>query len=548
MKKIFYSLALLVMGFASCTIWDEAVTESYGNGPSVDVNVVAVEPSDSAFKVTITPAAGTTFYAFLIEPGSEAQARDGYRLLKGEYSNTVVNASVNNLTDSLFKAEPNTTYQVYAVAGNDKGIVGDVVVKSITTTDKNAPTPLSLKDDPGTKSVTVSFNQNLMQGTGAVKGIYYKEWDWDNPVAISSDDIEVTISGKDVKFAAPKAPAGAFIGFSWEKGAFVDAAGNQCTAFTSIYDEKKDDFVGVWVHAANEPFEVADTCVTAPEEQIFTDWNAFTGELTFEFDIFRNDEETKDGDLVVVYTGEKRTVAYKLSAEDWAVSGKKLTFKLPVAPEDEDMVALMISKGVIFDVYGNPNEEYEGQLVWKYSTYVPAKEDVLGTFNYSAAFKSGGKDYNFDLGEFTISEYTGDDAEEGDVVISDFYLEGSEIYGYYDLKARKLYVFNYQKLGTYVDNSDGETYGVLTYNAADSDADVIVFELTRDGMVSNEFALVGTDAAFTQLLFYEIPAGEAVLKKVSGSAKAKAKAKVSKKAAIAKKVKGTPKKVKAVRK
>ena len=53
-----------------------------------------------------------------------------------------------------------------------------------------------------------------------------------------------------------------------------------------------------------------------------------------------------------------------------------------------------------------------------------------------------------------------------------------------------------------------------------------------------------------KLLGYEIPSGEAVLSrpKVAAPAKAKAKVKVGKKAAVAKKVNGTPKKVKNIRK
>lgn len=111
-----------------------------------------------------------------------------------------------------------------------------------------------------------------------------------------------------------------------------------------------------------------------------------------------------------------------------------------------------------------------------------------------------------------------------------------------------LYIYNYQKVGTYVDKNDGNTYGVVTYNDADSKAKVIAFELTKDGMISKDFALVYTDEAYEKLIGYEIPSGEAVLKKVTASAKAKTKAKVGKKATIAKKVKGTPKKVKNIRK
>ena len=529
MKKIFYSLAIMVMGLASCTTWDDAVTEKYGDGPSIDVNVVAAQPSDSAFTITLTPAAGTTYYAFIIDESPEAETIDGYTLLKGGYGNSVVNTSqYPTLTLPIDGAEPNTTYQVYAVASNDKGIIGDVVVKSITTTDKNAPKPMTLKEDAANKAVQVGFNQAVKRGTGAVKAVYYKEWDWENPVTVNPEDIEVTISGKTVTFSVPNAPAGSFIAFSWEKGAFVDAVGNQCTAFTSSYDEKNDKFLGIWVHAANEAFEVTDKNVTAPKDKEFDNWEAFAGELTFDFDIFRNDETVEAGDLEVVYSGKKRTATYKLTAEQWSVSGKKLTFKLPEAPNSEETVALKMVEGAINDVYGNPNAEYTSTITWKYSTFQPTVDNVIGTFDfiYTSAYDGG----QYDGGPVTITE---DPENENGVIIKGLfsdYVPGGEFEGYYDLSASKLYIYAYQVLGLYTASS-GTVYGLITYSQTYKDE--IEFTINADGTItSTDLGLVACDENYEDALGWMEKASIATLtpkaaaaRSWKASSKAKSKAK-----------------------
>ena len=200
-------------------------------------------------------------------------------------------------------------------------------------------------------------------------------------------------------------------------------------------------------------------------------------------------------------------------------------------------------EGAINDVYGNPNVEYTSKISWKYSTFQPTVEDVLGTFNYGVTLKSSGKYYN--LGTFTISKYTGDDAEEGDVVIKDLYMENSEIYGRYDLEAAKLYIWRFQKMGTY--EYEGEFFGVLTYSVGEND--LIPFDIKADGIVSTDFALAYTDPDYKELQGYEVPPGTTVFTKTAVDAKKKvAKTKVSKKATIARNVEGTPKKFRAIRK
>lgn len=547
MKKFIYSLAMLALGLSSCNSWDDPVTENYGDGPSIEIAIAAT--TDSAVTFTLTPAQGTQFYNFITDASNEAEELDATALLKGSYGNA---ANVKNAADKptftyTIKAEPNTTYQIYAVAASDKGIVGKVAVASATTTDGNAPalTKGAFKADPETKSVAVTFDQALKRGTGAVSAIYYKEWDWENPVTVDPADITVTIKDNVATFAAPKTPAGAIVAFSWAAGAFVDAKGNACGAYTTLYDEEEDDFIGAAVQNAKVDFEIADS-LFADIQTSFKDAAQFKGVATFDFDLYRIDEgktAVKDGDVCVTYTNDKKTTTIKLTPEQWNVSGKQLYFTLPEGVEGGDKVTLSVKKGVIYDVYGNPNAAFTSEKAWwKYVTFAPTVEDVTGTFTYYVTLNADGKTHK--LGNFTIAEYTGEDAEPGDVVISGLYLDDSEIYGYYDLTESKLYIQRYQLLGTY--EYKGATYGVLT--SSSSGQKWVEFDITEDGIISKDFALVYTDVAVTEILGDEVPAGTTYFVKVEAPAAARSAANFAKKngfkkyANVVKNVKTTSKK------
>lgn len=500
-KTLLYSFAFAALALGSCTTWDEPVTENYGAGPSVSVTLAAATPTDAAFTIQLSPAEGTTYYAYVVSD-SEIEDLQSRNLLQGYYDNDVLNTQENaSYTATYDTGEPNTTYYVYAVASNDKGICGEVAVATITTADNGAPQLAdgdAFASDPAAKAASVSFNQAVSRGQGAVTALYYKEWDWEHPVAIPADDISVEVSGNTALFSAD-VPAGSYVAFSWEAGAFVDALDKACAAYTSTFDEDEGDFVGAWVAVAKEPFAISEDYLTAPEAATFKDWQAFEGVVSFPFDIYVNEEELQTGNLSITYASELRTVTYNLTTDLWSVNEKELTFKLPAEPQANDVVTLAVAEGVIYDVYGNGNSAFKAETKgWKYVTFQPTAADVLGTFSYIAEI--GGEKY--DLGSFTISEYTGEDAEEGDVVITGLYLEDSEIYGYYDLDAAKLYIWRYQKVGTYED--EGETYGVLTYNAQDED--LIAFDITEDGIMSTDFVLVASDAAFENLIDYEVRA------------------------------------------
>ena len=479
MKKLIYSLAMVLVGLTSCTSFDDPTTENYGAGPSVDVTITAGTPSDSAFTVVITPAAGSLYYTYAISEGSPANV-DSATLYKGGYGNTVIKvADKATTTITIDDAAPNTSYYVYAVAGSDKGIIGNMTVKSITTTDALSPSPKSIAKDADNAAVQLTFSEAIQRGEGAVTAQYYKEWDILNPVDVPAEDLTVQVSGKAVVFAADNIPAGAYLCFSYAEGAFKDAKGNLCRALNSGLDLNKGQFAGAWVHVTNVPFEITDEYVTAPEAGVLiAKVEDFKGEITLPFNVYRNDEDVADGAISVTYTNKKSTSTYKLSAQDWSISENKVNFVLPAEPKGGDAITVSVAEEAIFDVYGNPNEEFTSEIEWYY--FVPTKENVLGTFNMGITYKGEASD----LGKFTIVEDATAENPTG-LLFKDFYLEGAELSGYYDLDNAKMYIGDGQIVGKYT-NSKGTTYGLVFYNAENETEDLIPvpFTINADGTLT----------------------------------------------------------------
>lgn len=496
-----------VIALTSCTTWDDPKTENYGEGPSIEVSIAAVAPTDSAFVVSIVPGTGTTYYAFVMDANDEAETLDAATLLKGGYGNNVVNTSkYPSLTIPVDGMEPNTTYQVYAVASNEKGIIGKISVASIKTTDSGKPTFTQFSADASAKSATVTFNQAVARGEGKVSGVYFKEWDFENPVPLTDEDIAVEVSGKTMKLTAADVPAGAYLLFSWEEGTVVDATGNKCAAFESSVNPAaetvEDMFVGVWLHVANKNWSMSDDNVSSPKSgSTFPKWSDFVGEITFDDFVYVVEEDIKDGDFTVTYTNDSRTATYKLPVKNINFGlndnfgTKKVTFTLPAATQPGDKVTLAIAEGVFKDVYGNDNDAFASKVYW--ISFAMTKEDVLGTFTFYATLSSG-KTYSF--GNFTIEE----DAEaENGLVIKDFYLPGSVLKARYDIDNCKMYITPYEALG--VEEMDAETkYGQVLYSL--TYADEIECDVTSEGIVTSDLGIVAYDENFENPLGWYLKA------------------------------------------
>lgn len=505
MKKL-YSLSLVaLMVIASCTSFDEAVTENYGAGPSISIDITAGVPADSAFTIILTPAQGTTFYSYIIDVNDEAEELNNYTLLKGGYSGTVVlNTSTTPIdTIAITTATPNTTYQVYAVASNEKGIAGKVAVASITTTDVLQPRAQTISRDAANKAVTIKFSESLQRGAGKVTAKYYKEFDILNPVDIAEDAITVKVSGNAVTFAAPTAPNGAYVAFSWEAGAFEDIKGNACGAQNSGLNMTTGRFTGCYFQVPQKAFAVTDANVVSPESgSLVADWTTFQGVIKFDQDIYRVDAGVKTGDITVTYTGSDMTATIKLTADDWSVQDSAITFNLTKAPTAGDIITVQLAEGIIFDVLGNPNAAFSSKAYWKY--FAMTKEMAVGNFeiDYVSYWSETGESEVFD--SITI-EF--DPAVENGLLIKGLFFDDAVITGSYDLDAGKIYIPDMQNLGVYAD-----TYGLQFVTADGTDA--AAFSVNADGTMTADgmWGIYLYNPDFTETVgWYEVAASSVLV-------------------------------------
>lgn len=523
MKKILYCLMMSVIALTSCTTWDDPVTENYGDGPSISIDLQAVAPTDSAFNVTLTPAAGATYYAYIIDANDEAETLDASTLIKGGYGNNVINVSEKQtLTLPITTASPNTTYQVYAVACNDKGVVGPVANKSIKTSDAGAPYPVDAEADADAKTFYVQFSEDIAQGDGKIIVTCYKEWDITNPVELTDEEVEISVDGDVVTVVAPETPAGAFLTLSWEEGAFVDGFGNKCAAFRSYLNLNTGKWIGLFVRNTLAPFEINDTNIVSPEnESLVTDYKEFEGKIEMPFEIFRNDDAVEDGAVKVIYVNEKKTTIHNLTPEQWSVSGKTLTFSLPVKPDAGDIIKVGLAEEAIFDVCGNPNEEFIADEVnWLF--FAPTLDMILGNFdvNYYSAYDEEPKLYNG--GTVTIEE---DPEVENGLIFSNLLDNGNKFKATYDLGAGKIYLEPYDLVG--FDTYEGAKIGLILYCL--DYADFLEFTINADGTITTtNMGLVAYDETLENPLGWWEKMSLTTLTPAKASAKKALKAKKTK--------------------
>lgn len=543
MKKLIYSLAIVLLGMTSCTTFDDEHSENYGDGPAVSIDLTTT--TDSTFTFTVNPAEGTQYYAYSVVAGDEAKDVSESAVLKkslGGISEAIVKyADAQSVTVDMRNAkkqplcEPNTSYVIYAVAANDKGITGLVKSKVVTTTDGKAPVmqPYEAKDptDANDTITTVTFSENVVKGEGTVSASYLQEWGEGEPIAIPAEDLNVAINGSKVSFSVKNVPAGAYVLYSWTEGAFVDSFGNECPATTTQITE--EGIVGVYKRLPFKAWDITAANFTDKAGSLISDYKTFKGTLTFGQDIYRNDEEVKTGDVSVTYTSSKKTSTIALTANQWSVSGKTLTFTLPEAPAAGDIVTVSFKANIITDINGNGNNAFTSTsktMWWKY--FAMTKDMALGTFNFTYVSGYDETGEVVDGGNISIEE----DAENANgLIIKNLYLEDSELEATYDLNAGEIYIPAQQLLG-YVKSSKGDTYALLTFSK--KQASQIVFTVNPNGTItSNDFAIVACNEAITEIVGWYDQFTTATFTPAKASAKARAfAAKKSYKKASVKKV------------
>lgn len=384
MKKLLYSILAIGMSLTGCTDWDDAVSEDYGAGPEISVNVTAT--TDNSITFTLTPASGTVYYSYVVDKATEATELDGYSLLKQQYAGIdggLLNVTENATSTIEMEASPNTSYVVYAVAASKEGIVGNVASQVVKTPDTGIPYPTADQAVEGEAAIQIAFSEAITKGEGAVTAQYFAEWAG-TFTDVPAEDISVSVEGNVVTVATANVPASATVLVSWAEGAFVDAVNNKCQAFTSGLNDAGDDFSGIFFDVDDVPFDITEDNVTSPEiGGSFGDWEQTMFTFTFDMDVYRNTNMLEGNEIKVSYTHDGKVTTIDVPTNYWMAQGKNLIFMLPEEPDFGDLVSVTIAEGTIFDVYGNPNTETVLEDAWLRS-YGYTRDMIMGnyTMNY----------------------------------------------------------------------------------------------------------------------------------------------------------------------
>lgn len=246
MKKYIIGLfsAICLMG-AGCTEFEDYEPVDMGEGPSV---TVALEKTAiDAFNLTVTPGEGTVYYAYIVT--NEAMSLDAETLLETDYEGAVLlkASETPSVAKSFTNQEIGTTYYVYAVASNDKGLCGAIASATLELADAEAPYLVSVPDGylykatNNGRSVTLTFNETVIRGEGAITYDVTKG----DLTSYASGAIEsVVINGESVIISLPETvafdenEAKSYVFLDFAAGAFVDAAGNQSAALAGGVDEE----------------------------------------------------------------------------------------------------------------------------------------------------------------------------------------------------------------------------------------------------------------------------------------------------------------------
>lgn len=481
MKRIFTYIAIAALA-VSCS-------ELYG-GPEASktpdtagsVEIAFSDVADNSFKVTVAPTGEASYYSYLVDESPVAQTLDAATLYSVKYSSlaqgTAKAADAPSTILELADLKPNTTYQVYAVAGSPMGIVGEVVVKSVTTSDGVNPSLTASNYEDTVLELTFSEAVSLAEGTATLRYFARQKAGINENVAEGTYTVpadSIVCDGKTVTFTfAGEVPAGAYYTLDYPAGMFVDSANNPAAELKSGFSAASGSLApyGVYGRAdfANWEFD-------AYEETVFTDPSQSFVFTSSAAQICKLGEAAAS----VSYTKGAKTTTIALTPGSDYVCGLMsedpesdiAMFALPEAPDFGSAVTITVPEDTFWDIYGNSNAAFEVEVLLSFGYTL---EDVIGT--YSGQGMSYFQGAAVALG-FTVAE--SDNPELGNVMITGSYMglpcSAGNIYADFDGDGGILRVYDWQKF--FVHPSAGDVYFAI------NGADYVDIKMPESGVLAS---------------------------------------------------------------
>lgn len=460
MKRFFTYIAILALAVA-CN------DELYGPEETPltpdaagSVEIAVSDVTDNSFKVTVTPSGNVAYYSYLVDAAATAEELNAETLFQVGYKSVAQGTVKYSAEEPSYtfevKADPNTTYQIYAVAGSEMGFVSAVVNKSVLTTDTVAPGYESFETDANQVVFTFSEAVTRKAENGAIKVPYYAYYSAEfQTTAAAAGEVTVPedsilVAGNQALISVPDLPTGCYWTISIPEGAFVDAVGQKLPAYASAF---------VMVEGEKGPapspkgFYGEVDYVELPmlgelELEAFTEWDGgFLIPLENEYALAGfSSKKFITVTYEAVADNSVETIVYTLTpGADYNVTSLGLVVNLPAEPMCLGAdVTISVPAGTLYDVFGNDCEAWEHAMKYSYGYTL---KDIVGTYAFAETSALYGQVY---VTELVIEE--SDDAKKGNVmftVYDDFECEISPIYATFDVDAGILSIPSGQVFGVY---------------------------------------------------------------------------------------------------
>lgn len=447
MKRIFTYIAMAALAVSCSDLYGGPEASKTPDTPG-SVEIAFSEVADNSFKVTVAPVGEASYYSYLVDESPVAATLDAATLYAVKYASiaqgTAKAADKPSTTLELADLKPNTTYQVYAVAGSPMGIVGEVVVKSVTTSDGVNPVLTGSGYEDTVLQLSFSEAVTLAEGTATLRYFARQKDGINEDVAEGTYTVpadSISCEGKVVTFTfAGEVPAGAYYSLDYPAGMFVDSANNPVAELKSGFSAASGSLApyGVYGRADFTTWEF-----DAYEETVITDPTAPFMLTSSEAQICKLGEAAAS---VAFSKGAKTTSISLTPGSDYACGlmsadpeSDVAMFVLPEAPEFGSVITITIPEDTFWDIYGNSNAEFEVEVLLSFGYSL---EDVLGTF--------AGDALSYYNGPITmqLTVAASDNPEYGNVMLTESFLglpcPDGNIYADFDPDAGILRVYDGQ--------------------------------------------------------------------------------------------------------
>ena len=520
---------MLTMLVAGCEMFppdDSQIAPVAGSAPTIDIPEGSV--GDSTFTVTITPAAGTGFYAYLIT--DTKSAIDGSSLLsqsyEGLYTGLENAAEIESVTINANAAGgimPGTLYYIYAVgASQEQGIASAAVYDSVYTTNSNVPIfddEVAFAASADGSYVDIALNDVVKAGEGKVYYDVFSTYEgysiFDTKQVVPADSI--VYSGKIVRVKTPaNVPNGAVVNITWDEGAFVNSADKMAKAYnvckyTGLGTKLGD---GILYRKAPVSWTISYPDVLVNDTTLHSTAEDVIGIEDLTADGFRFTIDSTIDALTayphITYHNQNGSVFSYDGLGDYDMLNDS-TLVILVDPtysiEKGTWMSIEIPANAFVDEYGNGNAAFSSNENFIYS-FGWKMEDLLGTYQVSAYEGFSGNMLN--VGPVTISAVASDDkgALEGtNVLIKDLLYEGSSLYATFGEEDGLLHIPAGQLITEDLDSMSIENYlPIYDYRENGDKIDTVVVgyekfkpSLVFYGMTVNSYgvpSLLGGDITF----------------------------------------------------